>query len=147
MVNPVSARNRPAFGFMDFVWRLLASLILVISTYNPGGYSFYHWLDNALAGAGLQAQHVFVGVILLTGWVIFGVATRRSLGSLGLVLGAALIGSGFWLLVQLGLIRADSANAMTWLGLIALAILLAIGLSWSHVWRRLSGQLEVDDSD
>jgi len=25
--------------------------------------------------------------------------------------------------------------------------LLAVGLSWSHVWRRLTGQFEVDDGD
>ena len=32
-----------------------------------------------------------------------------------------------------------------WVILIILSVMLAIGLSWSHVWRRLTGQFEVDD--
>ena len=34
-----------------------------------------------------------------------------------------------------------------WLGLIALSLVLGIGLSWSHVRRRLSGQADMDDVD
>jgi hypothetical protein len=48
--------------------------------------------------------------------------------------------------VELGWVHADSTSAIVWLSLIALATLLAIGMSWSHIWRRLSGQLEVDDN-
>jgi ABC-type Mn2+/Zn2+ transport system permease subunit len=81
----------------------------------------------------------------LVGWTV-GVATRNSLGTLGTLLSAALIGTGIWLLTRIGVVHADSASAITWLALVALAILLAIGLSWSHIWRRLSGQLEVDDN-
>ncbi len=33
----------------------------------------------------------------------------------------------------------------TWIGLVALATVLGIGLSWSHVRRYLSGQSDVDD--
>jgi hypothetical protein len=135
-----------SFGVRDFAWRLLAALVLVLTTYNPGGYSYVHWVGNAISGTGLAAPHFFFGVLLLAGWTIFCVATRRSLGTFGAVLVAALIGTGIWLLFQIGLLHADSASAITWLALIALATLLAIGLSWSHIWRRLSGQLEVDDA-
>jgi hypothetical protein len=135
-----------SFGILDFVWRLLAALILVMATYNPTGHSYVHWVRNAASGEGMMAAHFFVGVLLLVGWTIFLVATSRSLGTLGTVLGAALIGTGVWWLAQIGLIRADSTRSITWLAQISLAILLAIGLSWSHIWRRLSGQLEVDDS-
>ena len=135
-----------SFGVLDFVWRLLAALVLVMATYNPAGHSYVHWVEKAFAGEGLTAAHYFVGVLLLVGWAIFLVATRRSLGTLGTILGAALIGTGVWLLSQIGLVHADSARSITWLALVSLAILLSIGLSWSHIWRRLSGQLEVDDS-
>jgi len=135
-----------SFGLKDFAWRLLAALVLVFSSYNPSGHSYLHWVRDTFSGNGLAAVHYFVGVLLLVGWAVFLVATRRSLGTLGTVLGAALIGTGIWFLSQIGLVHASSARAVTWLALIALAILLAIGLSWSHIWRRLSGQLEVDDS-
>jgi hypothetical protein len=39
----------------------------------------------------------------------------------------------------------DSVTEFTWVILIILSLMLAIGLSWSHVWRRLTGQFEVDD--
>jgi len=146
MANSSVLKPHASFGFLDFVWRLLAALVLVMATYNPTGHSYVHWVQRALTGEGLLAAHFFVGVLLLVGWTIFLVATRRSLGTLGTVLGAALIGTGVWLLSQIGLIQANSARSITWLALISLAMLLAIGLSWSHIWRRLSGQLEVDDS-
>jgi len=142
-----SSKLRSTFGFMDFVWRLLASTVLVIATYNPSGLSYVHWVARAFSSQGLGAVHVFFGALLLIGWIIFGVATRNSLGTRGTILGAALIGTGVWLLARLGLVRADSMSAIAWLALISLAMLLAIGLSWSHIWRRLSGKLEVDDNN
>lgn len=135
------------FGFIGFFWRLVASLVMVFATYNPAGYSYFHWVSTAFTENRMGAIHFFVGVVLLIGWTIFWVATSRSLGTLGTILGAALIGTGIWVLVQAGVINAESRNAILWLSLVALAILLAIGLSWSHVWRRLSGQLEVDEAD
>jgi hypothetical protein len=147
MGNSHVLKPHASFGVMDFVWRLLAALVLVMATYNPTGHSYVHWVRDAISEKGMLAAHFFVGVLLLVGWTIFLVATRRSLGTLGTVLGAALIGTGVWMLSQIGLIHAGSARAITWLALISLAILLAIGLSWSHIWRRLSGQLEVDDSN
>jgi len=146
MGNSTVPKPHASFGVLDFVWRLLAALVLVIATYNPIGHSYVHWVGDAISEEGLTAAHFFVGVLLLVGWTIFLVATRRSLGTLGTILGAALIGTGVWLLSQIGLVHAHSARSITWLALISLAILLAIGLSWSHIWRRLSGQLEVDDS-
>jgi len=141
--------NKPhrSFGAIDFLWRMVAALVLVLLTFNPSGYSYIHWVKHAFSGEGLQAVHFFTGIILLVGWSIFVIATRRSLGTFGTALSATLIGTGIWLLTDIGIIQVGSATTVTWLVLIALAILLAAGLSWSHIWRRLSGQLEVDEVD
>ncbi len=147
MSTPNTQKPHKSFAAIDFLWRVLAALVLVLVTFNPAGYSYVHWVKEAFQADGLAAVHFFVGVILLVGWTIFIVATARSLGTLGTVLSAALIGTGIWLLTDIGIIHADSANTIIWLVLIALAILLAIGLSWAHIWRRLSGQFEVDDND
>lgn len=136
---------RKPFGFTAFLLRWLGAIVLVLATYNPSGHSFFHWTMRAVGDSELGAAHLFVGAVLLAGWAVFVVATNRSLGALGIVIGALLIGAGIWLLSETGLIRPDSPNEVLWLALIALATLLAIGLSWSHIWRRLSGQLEVDD--
>lgn len=138
------ARHR-AFGFSDFLWRWVAALVLVLVTYNPTGYSYFHWVREAFNSDGVGAVHAFVGILLVAGWTVFIVATQRSLGNLGTIIGLALIASGIWLLVEIGLVHADTMTAVTWLVLIAAATLLGIGLSWSHIWRRMSGQLEVDE--
>ena len=95
----------------------------------------------------LGPEHFVTGVILLIGWVILLAATQRSLGLLGLILGGSLLGGVVWLLVDVGVLNVDTYTSASWVGLICLAALLAVGLSWSHVWRRLTGQFEVDDGD
>ena len=140
-----SGKPHRSFGFSDFLWRWAAALVLVFVTYNPAGWSYFHWAKAAFSGEGLEPVHYFVGVILVAGWTIFIIATERSLGALGSLIGAALVGTGIWLLVDIGVLHADSMDTIAWLALAALGTLLAIGLSWSHIWRRISGQLEVDE--
>jgi Family of unknown function (DUF6524) len=135
------------FSAMSFIWRLAGSLVLVVATYNPSGFSYFHWLRNAMAteGSGLGPEHFVVGMLLVIGWAILFVSAYRSLGAGGLILGAALIGGIVWFLTDAGIIAVSSVSALTWVSLICLAILLAIGLSWSHIWRRMTGQYEVDE--
>lgn len=145
MDDKTVVKTHKSFGFMDFLLRWALALVLVLASYNPSGWSWFHWAQSAFSGEGLGPIHYFTGVILVAGWTVYIIATQRSLGMLGSIIGAAIIGTGIWLLVDVGVVRAGSMNAIAWLALIALASLLAVGLSWSHVWRRLSGQLEVDE--
>jgi hypothetical protein len=130
------------FTIVSFIWRLAASLVLVLLTYNPSGFSFFHWLARADS---LGAEHFVAGIMLAIGWVILITAAKRSLDTLGLVLGILLLGGLVWLLIDFGLLSLDSVSAFTWVILLCLAALLAVGLSWSHIWRRMTGQFEVDD--
>ena len=145
MGNSDKGRPFKPFGAIDFMWRWMAALVLVLITFNPSGYSYFHWFKNAFTTDGSGAIHYFLGVVLLIGWTVFVIATANSLGLIGTVMGVAFIGTGFWLLADFGIIDADSTTAITWLVLIALATLLAIGVSWSHMRRRLTGQVDVDD--
>jgi hypothetical protein len=135
------------FNFLSFLWRFVSSLLLVIATYNPTQYSYWGWLNSARAADTMGPEHFVIGILLLIGWVILLAATQRSLGFLGLLLGGALLGGVVWLLVDVGWLHVNTMSSATWVGLICVAALLAIGLSWSHVWRRLTGQFEVDDDD
>jgi Family of unknown function (DUF6524) len=139
-------KTRKPFGLKDFVWRWVVAIVLVLATYNPSGFSFVHWVLKNLGEQDLGALHFLVGIVLLAGWTVYLVATSNSLGALGTIIGAALIVGCIWLMVESGLIHPDSTSSIVWLGLLALATLLATGMSWSHIWRRLSGQLEVDDN-
>jgi len=130
------------FTALSFIWRFAASLALVLATYNPSGYSFFHWVGNTDS---LGAEHFVVGIIIVIGWAILIAATKRALDTLGMVLGIVLLAGLVWLGIDLGALSLDSVSAVTWVALVCIALLLAIGLSWSHIWRRLTGQFEVDD--
>ena len=135
------------FNLLSFTLRFLASLLLVMVTYNPTEYSYVGWLRAATPENPLGPEHFVVGVALLIGWVILLAATQRSLGTFGLLLGGALLGGVVWLLTDIGWLNVSSVSSATWVGLICVAALLAVGLSWSPVWHRLTGQFEVDDGD
>ena len=135
------------FTAMSFLWRFLAALALVLITFNPSGFSVYHWIATAFGASAFGPVHAVVLMLVIVGWVIFWVATWRALDTFGVVLAFVALGTIVWLLVDFGLIAANSVSAMTWISLVCLAAVLAIGLSWAHVWRRITGQLNVEDTD
>lgn len=144
---PTSSRVAKEFNLFSFLWRFVASLALVLASYNPGQYSYYHWVRAGISAGELGPEHFVTGVLLVIGWMILLGATQRSLGGVGVFLIGALLAGLVWLSIDLGLLSVDTASAMTWVVLVCVALGLAIGLSWSHVWRRLTGQFEVDDGD
>lgn len=124
-------------------FRFLFALVLVLATYNPEGYSYYHWGIKNISD--FSVPKLFVGVVLLIGWVIYLRATMRSLGPVGLILALGFFGTLIWLMIDYGIISADSAKVITYLVLIVASAILMTGMSWSHIRRRMSGQLDVDD--
>jgi len=132
---------------MGFLWRLFAALVLVLVTYNPSGHSAYHWISSAIANSDFGPLHLLLVALLLIGWVIYWIATWRALGTLGVTLAGLVLGAIIWLLFDIGLLESHSVSAITWISLICLSLVLAVGVSWSHVWRRLTGQINVEDVD
>ncbi len=128
-----------------FLLRLLASALLVALTWNPTAFSYVHWLASSVPAVGpLQA---IAGLLLLGGWGFFAHATWRSLGTFGLLLATGLGAAFVWLLVSWGWIRLEAHGVVGWLADALLAILLAVGVSWSLVERRVTGQVVVDEGD
>ena len=66
-----------------FLFRFVAALVLVAVTYNPSGESAYHWISTAIAASEFGPLHLLLVAVLLIGWVVFWIATWRSLGTLG----------------------------------------------------------------
>lgn len=132
---------RNDFNIGSFLTRLAFALALVFLTYNPSGYSWVGWLKSDTA----MVYKAAAGVVLLIGWIMFLRATWNSLGAFGTLLAAAFFGIIIWLLVEWGLFRLDDAVAVQWLALFVLSGVLAVGMSWSHVRRRISGQYDTDE--
>lgn len=136
---------RSSFGFGDFLMRWIFAQILVLATFNPTDYSYYRWAQNAFETE--LPLVIFLGVVLLIGYIIFLRATLRSIGVIGITLIVALAGSLMWVLIDRGLLSLDNVDLLTWVGLIGVGLILGLGMSWSHIRRMLSGQLDVDDVD
>ena len=84
---------------------------------------------------------------MLGGWLVFVRATFMSLGALGLIVCSAFLAALVWWLIDLGWLRTSAFSTVEWIMLVCLSVLLAIGVSWSHLRRRLTGQYDVEDID
>ena len=101
-----------SFGIQRFITRWLAAMFLVLATYNPSGYSYYHWVSELDIG----------------NWIL-----------------KLLVAVVTWMMIDFGLIRIAGAGTVVTIMLVDLANLLAIGLSWSYVRARLSGQADTNN--
>jgi hypothetical protein len=129
-----------------FFVRFLLSLLLVFSTYNPTGYSFFHWATQS--GEGLLSVKATVALALaMLYYAIFRVvfaAFRRS-GLIVAGLAAVLFVGG------LASILVPRRSQPHWhfnilIGqyvlLCVVAIVVSFGVSWSHLIEQLTGQLQ-----
>lgn len=128
-----------------FLLRWGFAFLLLSATYNPTKWNYVAW-----AGAnGRESMSVAVlcGLVLIIGYIIYTRATMRSIGVVGMALVLGVVGALLWVAYDLGWISFENPTANTWVGLFAMSLVLGIGLSWSHVRRRLSGQADMDDVD
>lgn len=137
------------FSWSGYFLRLVLAVVVVFATYNPEGLSYFQWVYDHGHGAGTQvlALMTLVGVLILIGWVIFIRATYHSLGPFGTILAIAFFAALIWLVMSVLPVPKDNFKLVAYFVLFGLAGVLSAGLSWSHVRRRLSGQLDVDVDD
>ena len=131
--------------FVGFVLRAAFALVLVLLTYNPSGYSYAHMLQSGFPA--VTPLEAVLGILLLIGWFVFLRATLASIGALGMLLLLALFGALIWLIVSWGWVQLSNTSAIAWISLVVLALILAVGMSWAHLYRRWSGQATVEDTD
>ncbi len=137
------------FNSQGFLLRFIFALMLVFVTFNPSGLSYYHWASEIFASseASISPPFALISTILLIGWTIYLRATLRSLGGFGLILAFAFFAIIIWWLVDLGVLGIDRFSVLTYVILLIISAVLAVGMSWSHIRRRLSGQADMDDVD
>ena len=133
------ARNDFSIG--SFFLRFLFALALVFVTYNPSGYSWVGWPKSDVA----IVYKAATGIVLLIGCVVFLRATWNSLGPIGTTLAVAFFGILIWLFIEWGFFALDDTAVIQWVVLFVLTGVLAVGMSWSHVRRKMSGQVDTDE--
>jgi len=127
--------------------RFLFSLALVFATYNPTGYSFFHWIVTDIGVGPLSLKVIVAMTLVMIYYAIFRVvfaAFRRS----GLIVGGL---AAFLFATELASIVAGLQSEPSWhfylllsqyVALCGVAIVLSFGVSWSHLIERLTGQLQ-----
>ena len=128
---------------MGFLLRWLLAFVLLAATFNPTQWNYARWVSQNWADQ--MPLAVLVGLVLLVGYIIYLRATLRSIGAFGMLLVAALAAALLWVAYDYGLLSLEDPKFNAWLGLVVLSLVLGIGLNWSIVRRKLSGQADVDD--
>ena len=141
-IHRMAAKN---FSFLNFLIRFALAVVLVFATYNPSGYSWYRWFMQAPDK--FDPLLAFSAVVLIIGWVIYLRATVRSLGEIGTLLAIAFFAALTWLMIDYNVLSVENTEVLTYVVLTMLAAIMATGMSWSHIRRRMSGQLDVDEVD
>jgi len=128
-----------------FALRWLAAFVLLALTFNPTDFNYIRWAtENSSSQLPLV---ILFGLLLFIGYVIYLRATFRSIGVFGILLVAGVFGALIWVLYDFGILSLGNRGFNVWLGIIVLSLVLGIGLSWSIVRRRLTGQADMDDVD
>ena len=131
------------FGLPGFLARWLAAMVVVIMTYNPSGYSYCDWLADTSDHHWLLKA--LVGILLVIVYGTFGLATLRSLGRLGIVAWVLFFALIVWLIINTGVLGGMTPGLLVMLALTVFANVVAVGLSWSYLRYRLSGQADTNN--
>jgi Family of unknown function (DUF6524) len=130
------------YDWQSVVARLLFSLLMVFSLYNPSGYSYWHWVQSASGNPWAKA---FVGVLLLGLHGLLWRAVLAVLRPFGVALLVALCVCGFVALSELGLVDRADADTQLIAGMATLVVLLTSGLTLASLMHRLTGVQHVEE--
>ena len=134
-----------SISITGFIGRVVFALVLVLATFNPAGYSYFHWVRGEFPSVS-PAQAV-VGIVLLILWIFLSRSMMQAIGILGLGLMTAFTAALVWLFVSWGWLDVTNAATMAWVVLVALGLILGIGMSWAIIRQKLTGQASVDEID
>lgn len=135
---------------MGFLIRWISAFVLLVVTYNPSFWSYATWIGGIWSAEEYGSQlpiAVLIGLLLIAAYLVFLRATLNSIGIFGMVLILAVLGSLLWVLFSQGLLTFGNYAFNAWVVIIALSLVLAIGMYWSVLWKRMSGQVDVDEVD
>lgn len=127
------------------VLRYVIAFGLVVLTWNPTPHNYSRWALNNYQELGPYV--LFTGLVLLVAWIVFVRATARALGWIGILLAVGVVASILWMIIDFDLINPANQTTLSWVLLTLFAAVLTTGMSWSHLRRRWSGQVDIDDID
>lgn len=130
------------FGFYSILMRWVLIAGAIFATYNPSGRSFYHWAPESDVDFWLKLS---IGLVLFTVNLTFFSLTLRSLGYIGTFLVAICLVSIAITLPRLELVSLHTWDLVQLYSILFLTFALTIGVCWSAIRTRISGQVDSDD--
>ena len=121
---------RKPFEFEAVVAAILAALALVAPSANAGDGSSFSVETSATVQGSVISGNVRV-------------TNEESEATTFIAISGALV----WILLDFGIVSAGSARGISYVVLLCLSVLLAVGMSWSHVSKAMSGQVDMDQTD
>lgn len=118
--------------------RTLACFALVFATWNPTGYSFVAWAHYSLAAT--APEIAVAGAALLALHILFIRIAWLSLGADGITGALVILFAGVLTLSEFNVIDLWRGETRTYLLLMGFSLVLAIGMTWSLLKRRIVGQ-------
>lgn len=128
---------------MGIFLRWLGAFLLLAAIFNPTRWNYVTWARAAWDDQ--MPLIVFTGLLLAVAAMVYVIATMRSIGILGALVIAAIFGAGLWVLTDWGFLALGNSALTVWLAIVALSLILGIGMSWSILRQRLSGQQTTDE--
>lgn len=128
---------------MGILLRWLGAFVLLAATFNPTPWNFIRWAEAHWASQ--MPLTLLLGLLLGVGYLIYIGATLRSIGAFGVIVVAAVVGALIWVLMDWGVLNLQNTDLNLWLAIFALSVVLGVGLCWSILRQRLSGQASVDE--
>jgi len=132
--------NPPLKLFRLLSQRCLLSALVVFGAYNPSGTSYYHWVARS---PDLTPAQIAVGILVFTGIVAILRMAFMSTGYLGAAALTLMLLMSIVFGVGLGLFEFEDVAFTTYTIQIVVSLLLGIGLSWSFIQKRLSGERDI----
>ncbi|CAK0749837.1 putative DUF4175 domain-containing protein [Azospirillaceae bacterium] len=134
------------FNFVSILFRWVFSLTVVCATYNPTGYSYYHWIVSPVTSpSNTFFLKLFFGILLTTIYCVYGTAIWRSVGPVGISLVMAAFMALIYVLSEHQLLDLRNNGAIATVFNALIATLLTAGVSWSHIRTRLTGHVDAKD--
>jgi hypothetical protein len=118
--------------------RTLACFLLVFATWNPTGYSYLTWARYSPWAT--IPEIAVAGTLLLGMHILFWRIAWLSLGADGVTAAVAILLAGVFTLSEFGLVDLWQGQVWTYLLLMGFSLLLALGVVWSLLKRRIVGQ-------
>lgn len=125
--------------------RMLIAAVVVFASYNPSGYSIFHWVrDNENP---TDAWVILGAIVAILANFALIIAAWKALGKLGTIIILIFFAALVYLSLQEGWVDTGNYVSVQWLALILYSAFLGIGISGAILWRRVTGQVVTDEAD